>query len=107
VSWFRILRLRAAAKRYARRLPAYLSRAYANSEVYTPQQIAHAVAALRLPSDHMALAYAAYLPKAAYDEIRAGLKLPMAYEDARAEFYRHAPDPAPSDSWNPSTMIRG
>ena len=107
MNWLRTFRLHAVARRYALRLPKYLSRAYSNSEFYTRLQIAHAVDALRLSPDYIALAYAAYLPESSYDAIRAGLPLPMSYEDARAEFYRHAFAPEPFDRWNPSAMIRG
>ena len=100
MNWLRTLRLHAVAKRYALRLPNYLSRAYSSSEFYTRQQIAHAVEALQLPSDYIALAYAAYLPKLSYDAIRAELHLPMTYEVARAEFYRHVSAP-PGGSFNP------
>jgi hypothetical protein len=102
MNWLRTFRLHAVAKRYARRLPKYLSRAYSNSEFYTRQQIAHAVEALRLSPDYIALAYAAYLPKSSYDAICSGLPLPMSYDDARAAFYRHVPAPEPFDSFNPA-----
>jgi hypothetical protein len=103
MNWLRTLRLNAVAKRYALRLPDYLRHAYSESEFYTRPQIAHAVAALRLPPSYAGLAYAAYLPKTAYDEIRAEQRLSMSYEDARSEFYRHVPEPEPSDDWNPLT----
>jgi hypothetical protein len=103
MNWLRSFRLHAVAKRYALRLPKYLRHAYLDSEFYTHAQIVHAVEALRLPRNYIDLAYAAYLPKVAYDEIRAKQRLPLRYEDARHEFYRHLPEPESSDDWNPLT----
>jgi hypothetical protein len=102
MNWLRTFRLHAVAKRYALRLPKYLSRAYSNSEFYTREQIAHAVEVLQLSPKYVALAYAAYLPKSSYDSMRARLPLPMTYEDARAEFYRCVPAPETFDSFNPA-----
>jgi hypothetical protein len=105
MDWIAHVRLHGIAKRYALRLPDYLLHAYLASEFYTRGQIDHAVAALELPQDYVGLAYAAYLPKDAYDEAHPSLPVPMSYEDARAEFFAHVPDPEPE--WNPlkSTIL--
>jgi hypothetical protein len=99
MNWLRNLRLQSVAKRYALRLPGYLRSAYSASEFYTTPQIAHAVKALKLPLQYIGLAYAVYLPRSAYDAVSPGLSLRLTYEDARAEFYRHVPEP--EEPWNP------
>jgi hypothetical protein len=99
VNWLRTVRLHATAKRYALELPKHLQDAYLHSEFYTRSQIDHAVTTLKLPRNYVWLAYAAYLPKIAYDGIQAELNLPLNYEDARFEFYKHVPEP--EDEWNP------
>jgi hypothetical protein len=104
MNWLRTYRLHAVAKRYALGLPKYLLHAYLDSDFYTRPQIDHAIEALNLPRDCIGLAYAAYLPKTGYDEIRATLPSPMSYEDARSEFFRHVPEPPPSGDWNPLTV---
>ena len=104
MNWLQTLRLNAVAKRYALALPKYLQHAYDDSEFYTHGQIAHAVADLRLPRKYIGLAYAVYLPKMAYEELRATLPRPLAYEEARSAFYRHVPEPDVSDEWNPLTV---
>lgn len=101
MDWLAASRLHGIAKRYAHTLPKYLQDAYLDSEFYTRAQIDHAVKALRLPEEYIGLAYAAYLPKSAFEETHATLPLPMNYEDARSEFFRHVPAPEPSAGWNP------
>jgi len=94
-------RARSAARQYAERLPQHLSRAYGASETYTAPQIARAVEALRLPRKYVAFAYAAYLPEASFNRLRAGLPLPMSYQQARADFFSRLPWNQPA--WEPLT----
>lgn len=101
MDWLAASRLHGIAKHYAHTLPKFLEDAYLHSEFYTRGQIDHAVEALKLPREYIGLAYAAYLPKAAFDETHATLPLPMDYEQARDEFFRHVPEPEPSAGWNP------
>jgi hypothetical protein len=101
VNWLQSLQLRGAAKSYALRLPAYLKQAYGASEAYSPAQIAHAVTTLDLKQRYIALAYAAYVSEAEFAELRADLPIKMQYGGARAEFFRHVPEPEPTDAWNP------
>lgn len=103
MDWLANSRLHGIAKHYAHELPKYLKDAYLESEFYTRAQIDHAVEALKLPMDYVGLAYAAYLPKVAFEEAHSLLPLPMTYEDARIEFYRHVPKPEPTSEWNPLT----
>jgi hypothetical protein len=103
MDWIAHARLHGIAKHYAVQLPPYLQQAYLESEFYTRGQIDHAVETLGLPRDYVGLAYAAYLPKPAYDEAHATLPLPMSYEEARAEFFEHLPEPEPVQQWNPLT----
>ncbi len=103
MDWIAHSRIHGIAKRYALTLPEYLQRAYLDSEFYTRGQIDHAIDALGLPQDYVGLAYAAYLPKEAFDQAHASLPLPMSYEDARTEFFQHRPEPEPTPEWNPLT----
>ena len=101
--WLETARLHGIAKHFAHALPKFLQDAYLSSEFYTRPQIDHAVEALGLPKEYIGLAYAAYLPKAAFEETHATLPLPMNYEDVRGEFFRHVPESARSAEWNPLT----
>ncbi len=107
MSWLPAARLQGIANHYAHALPRYLHEAYLASEFYTRAQIDHAVNALKLPEEYVGLAYAAYLPKSAFEEIHATLPLAMDYEEAREEFLRHVPEAEPSAGWNPlkSTIL--
>jgi hypothetical protein len=104
MGWLAASRLHGIAKRYAHDLPRFLRDAYSASDVYTCPQLDHAVGALGLPKSYIALAYAAYLPEIAYNEVRTTLPLPMSYEDARSEYFRHIPEGDPSARWNPLTV---
>ena len=93
------LRLRSAAKRYARSLGPALLRDYGTSEFYNPQQIRATVRRLGLPAAFIDLGYAVFLPEATFDEVaihqqngrrRALIKL----------FHRHQPRHPPPGSWN-------
>lgn len=71
MDWLAASRLHGIAKHYAHVLPDYLRNAYAASDFYTRGQIDHAVKALGLPQEYIGLAYAAYLPEAAFEETHA------------------------------------
>jgi hypothetical protein len=104
MDWLATSRLHGIAKRYAHGLPKFLNDAYLASTFYTRPQIDHAVDALGLPKDYIGLAYAAYLPEVAYNEAHTTLPIPMSYEDARREYFRHVPEAEPTPQWNPLTI---
>ena len=103
MDWLATSRLHGIANRYAHQLPKFLRDAYLDSEFYTRPQIDHAIEALSLPKDYIGLAYAAYLSESSYNETHATLPVPMGYEDARSEFFRHVPEQEPTSQWNPLT----
>jgi len=67
MGFFETYRLNAAAKRYARMLPAQIKKDYGASEFYTSAQIAAAVRRAKLPEAFIAFALAKYLPREVFD----------------------------------------
>lgn len=82
---FQSLRLRRAAKHYARHLPGALRQGYGATEFYTAQQIEAAVKKAQLPMQYIAIGYAAFLPEDAFR----GLGLDGDYQMLRALLQRH------------------
>jgi hypothetical protein len=78
----RRLRLRHAAKRYARLGPA-LSKAYGPSDTYTPGQIRAAISKLGLSPEYSALGYAAFLSVEDYAHIAGNMPFSIPYDEAR------------------------
>jgi len=72
-------------------LPGWLVRNYGASDRYTLPQINAAVAALKLPRNFMALAYAAYLSADEYEANRGNLPHDMDYDIAREMFLASVP----------------
>ena len=75
------------APKFARRLAPRLLRDYGASKFYTVGQIRAACSKCRLPSRHLPLAYAAFLPHAEFDKA-ADLAARADYESLRALFFR-------------------
>ena len=83
---FNGLRAKFAVKKNARKLPAQLARDYGKSETYIEGQIGRAVAAVGLNPKFIVLAYAAFLPKTLFDELRPNMPIKLEYEEARILF---------------------
>jgi hypothetical protein len=94
---FEALKLKFAAKRYARKLRFQLTRDYGGSGEYDPSatytvpQIQRAILAANLDPKYIALAYATFLSKEAFDSLREQMPVKLTYEDARAMFVRFEP----------------
>jgi hypothetical protein len=99
--WFRRLRMRRAAKRYARKLGPQLQRSYGTSERYTASQIRAAAAKLRLNGRFIALGYAAFLGADDYASIAPNTPIRLSYDEARELFDRFRPPALFSASSNP------
>jgi hypothetical protein len=82
-----------AAKKFARALGPRLLQDYGASEFYTPAQIRAACVHCRLPTKHIAIGYAAFLPEAAFN----ALGQEDDYATLRAMFTAHIPAPAYSE----------
>ena len=78
----RSVRLRSAAKRYARMLGPQLASDYGASENYTPAQIQQTARRLRLPTPFLSLGYAAFLPEEDFRTVM-GLTLDETYAELR------------------------
>jgi len=91
MGWLRIWRLNRAAKDYARRLMPWLQRSYGHSDRYTAAQIRATVTALKLDANFIGLDYAAFLSQEEFDALRAEMKVPFVYDNARALFARFVP----------------
>ncbi len=91
MNWLQRLRLRHAAKHYARRLGPALSKAYGPSETYTPAQIRAAVSKLGLSPKYFALGYAAFLSEEVYARMTGSTPLLISYDEARQLVARFRP----------------
>ena len=94
-----------AAKKYARTLPSYLSRAYGKSDTYTADQIKAAVQKLGLPEKYICFGYAAFLTEKAYLRLVSQLPVPMPRDEALALYEKYFPPFLYSASANPQTSI--
>lgn len=65
-AWIARMRLRSAARRYARRLGPRLRHDYGAGERYTPGQIRTAAARCKLPARFLCIGFAAFLPEEVY-----------------------------------------
>ena len=92
------LRLRSAAKRYARSLGPALLRDYGTSEFYNPQQIRATVRRLGLPEAFIDLGFAAFLPEATFDEV--AIDRQKGRRHALIELFRRHQPRIPLGSWN-------
>lgn len=91
------LRLRRAARTYARALPSVLLRSYGASEFYTAAQIEAAVRKAQLPPRYIAIGYATFLPEDAFSQ----LGVEGDYQSLRALFRRYA-STAPAYGFEPA-----
>ena len=91
MGWLHRLRLRRAAKRYARHLGPHLSRAYGLSEFYTPDQIRAAVAKTGLNPKFIVLGYASFSPEEGFAAVASGAPIYIPYQDARDLVQRFRP----------------
>ena len=98
--WFQTLRLRHAAKTYARRLPRFLAEGWGGSETYTPGQIEVAARELKLDPAYIAIGYARFLPENEFDALRDRMAVQVAYAEARDLFVRFTPIVS---AWSPGT----
>jgi hypothetical protein len=64
--------LRSAARKYARRLGPRLRHDYGSGEHYTAAQIRATAARCRLPSQHIAIGLAAFMPKETFEALAIG-----------------------------------
>jgi hypothetical protein len=101
---WRRLRGEAAARRYARSLPARLQRDYGAGSAYTPAQIRSAAIRAGLPTDYLRFGYAAFLNEAAFLALDGTLSA-ADYHELRSTLrpFKAAPPPAsgfrPSSDW--------
>ena len=93
------MRLRKAARRYARELPSRLRKDYGASKTYTSPQIVRAAESAGLPSNYICLGLAAFLTEEAFNSI-GPQSFGMTYEEIRSLLKRYAsPDAVSAQSW--------
>src|SRR5258708_1972384 len=93
----------------------WLQRSFGHSDRYTAGQIRASATALKLDGDLIGLGYAAFLSHEEFDGLRAGMKVPFAYDDARVLFARFVParlfsasgEAAPENAYAMSTVGYG
>ncbi len=100
--WLQTLRLRHAAKSYARKLPRFLAKGWGGSKTYTPGQIEVAVRELKLDPDYIGLGYARFLPKNEFDTLLDRMAVQVTYAEARDLFDRFSPIVS---AWSPDERI--
>ena len=93
-------RLRSAAKLYARRLAPQLIRDYGASAHYMPAQIRASVARARLPTAHIDLGYAAFLPEESFRQLARPVNIAN-YDALRGLMAAYKPRQQPA--WNPES----
>lgn len=98
--WRRWL-LKRAAKQYAGRLPGQIRRNYGAKEWYTFAQVQRAIATSGLDQRYAILAYARYLPRSEFENLRIDTPLLLEYGTARALFVAAEPVAAESHSRDP------
>jgi hypothetical protein len=105
VDLLRRLRIRRAAKRYARQLGSQLQRGYGASEFYTSAQIRTSVAKLGLNPQFIALGYASFLNEEEFATLTAAMPIYIPYGEAREIFERYMPSNMRSASGNPEGSL--
>ena len=83
------MRLRAAAKQYARRLGPQLVRDYGAGATYTAQQIRQSAVRAGLRGDCIAFGYAAFMDEAGFAALGAQ-EIGLGYEELRAMMLEYA-----------------
>ncbi|HEX3808564.1 MAG TPA: DUF6559 family protein [Rhizomicrobium sp.] len=97
---FRKFRLHNASKKYAAKLPAWLTRAYGHHEFYTEAQLRRAVQKLGLDRNFIAIAFANYMSETNYNKQRLTLPIDVDYRTGRKIFLENRPISAASHSGN-------
>jgi hypothetical protein len=98
----RALRLKRAARKYARVLPRWLASAYGNKDTYTQAQVLKAVSSTGLDARFVGIAFAAYLAKPEFEALKHSLPVQVEYEAARVLFVSSVPVTATSADNFPS-----
>ena len=83
------LKLKSAAKRFARELPPQLLRDYGASKFYTPQQIETSAGRAGLPARYVSLGWAMFLDAATFASV-ADANAPGSYQELRPMLARYA-----------------
>ena len=83
------IRIKFAARAYARYLSRALRQGWGRSEHYTPGQIAVSVKRLKLDANLIALGYAAFLTEDQFDALALEMPLSLPYKYARNLVRRH------------------
>ncbi len=91
MGWLARLKLRAAARRYARRLPAELRAGWGASKTYTQGQVDRAIGTAGLDPKYAVLGYAIFLAEEAFDAAAAPLPVRLPRDEARTLFARGLP----------------
>jgi hypothetical protein len=86
---FQSVRLRSAARRYAREVWPRLQKDYGSGETFTVEQVRAAARRARLPDRYLPIGYAAFLPEDAFQAL-AGLEPIGDRESLRALFWTYA-----------------
>ena len=100
--WIQTIRLRHAAKSYARKLPRFLAEGWGGSKTYTPGQIEVAVRELKLDPSYVVLGYAQFLAEEQFDTLLDRLPVQVSYSEARELFARFMPF---GSAWTPDERI--
>jgi hypothetical protein len=101
----RRLRIRRAAKRYARQLGSQLQRGYGAAEFYTPAQIRASVAKLGLNPQFIALGYTSCLNEEEFAALATAMPIYIPHGAARELVERFKPPSLFSSPGNPETTI--
>jgi hypothetical protein len=89
--FFRSMRLKWVARRYARTLPPWLANAYGKKVSYSEAQLRSAVAKTGLDARFIGIAFSAYLQKPEFEALKSSLPVPMDYEAVRELFVSSTP----------------
>jgi len=84
MGWLQHMRMRRAAKQYARRLGPHLRRTYGLSGSYTPGQIRTGIDKLRLDAQYIALGYAAFLDETSFAALASDMPVVVPFDQGRA-----------------------
>lgn len=102
---FERLRLKRAARGYARKLPRQLARDYGPSEFYTEAQIRRSVDRAALSAKFVAIGLAAYLHEEAFDALSSTMPIAIDYDEARLLFLSFLPTGISSGTGTPVDSV--
>jgi hypothetical protein len=83
MGWLQQMRMRRAARQYARRLGPHLRRTHGLSDNYTPGQIRTGIDKLRLDAQYIALGYAAFLDEAGFAALASEMPVVVPFDKGR------------------------